>query len=70
MVMEWASRSGLGHLAEKFFAKLNSAVSVVAMPPQQLTQVKRTFIKLSHSKFVVQYFNYLRAFWDFVHLMP
>ncbi|XP_030594826.1 ras-associating and dilute domain-containing protein isoform X2 [Archocentrus centrarchus] len=39
MVMEWASRSGLGHLAEKFFTKLNSTVSVLATPPQQLTQL-------------------------------
>ncbi|XP_069545791.1 ras-associating and dilute domain-containing protein isoform X2 [Brachyistius frenatus] len=39
MVMEWASRSGLGHLADKFFTKLNSSVSIVATPPQQLTQV-------------------------------
>uniref|UniRef100_G3PWL4 Ras-associating and dilute domain-containing protein n=1 Tax=Gasterosteus aculeatus TaxID=69293 RepID=G3PWL4_GASAC len=36
MVMEWASRSGLGHLADKFFTKLNSAVSILATPPQQL----------------------------------
>ncbi|XP_047435250.1 ras-associating and dilute domain-containing protein isoform X2 [Mugil cephalus] len=39
MVMEWASRSGLGHLAEKFFTKLNSSVSIMATPPQQLTQM-------------------------------
>ncbi|CAI5680942.1 unnamed protein product [Oreochromis niloticus] len=39
MVMEWASRSGLGHLAEKFFTKLNSTVSILATPPQQLTQL-------------------------------
>lgn len=39
MVMEWASRSGLGHLAEKFFTKLNSTVSILATHPQQLTQV-------------------------------
>ncbi|XP_051801586.1 ras-associating and dilute domain-containing protein isoform X3 [Acanthochromis polyacanthus] len=38
MVMEWASRSGLGHLADKFFTKLNSTVSILATPPQQLTQ--------------------------------
>lgn len=37
--MEWASRSGLGHLAEKFFTKLNSTVSILATHPQQLTQV-------------------------------
>lgn len=39
MLMEWASRSGLGHLADKFFTKLNSTVSMLATPPQQLTQV-------------------------------
>ncbi|XP_008287342.1 ras-associating and dilute domain-containing protein [Stegastes partitus] len=39
MVMEWASRSGLGHLADKFFTKLNSTVSILATAPQQLTQV-------------------------------
>ncbi|XP_042079796.1 ras-associating and dilute domain-containing protein isoform X3 [Haplochromis burtoni] len=39
MVMEWASRSGLGHLAEKFFTKLNSTVSILATHPQQLTQL-------------------------------
>ncbi|XP_078800407.1 ras-associating and dilute domain-containing protein isoform X4 [Oryzias latipes] len=48
MVMEWASRSGLGHLAEKFFAKLNSAVSVVAMPPQQLTQMSWRALTSEH----------------------
>lgn len=42
MVMEWASRSGLGHLADKFFTKLNSTVSILATPPQQLTQVTHT----------------------------
>lgn len=54
MVMEWASRSGLGHLAEKFFTKLNSTVSIIATPPQQLTQVtpphkKNTFTLRFHS---------------------
>ncbi|XP_028311243.1 ras-associating and dilute domain-containing protein isoform X2 [Gouania willdenowi] len=39
MVMEWASRSGLGHMAEKFFTKLNSTVSILATPPQQITQL-------------------------------
>uniref|UniRef100_A0A3B5LCE9 Dilute domain-containing protein n=1 Tax=Xiphophorus couchianus TaxID=32473 RepID=A0A3B5LCE9_9TELE len=42
MLMEWATKSGLGHLAEKFFTKLNSTVSIVATPPQQLTQVTHT----------------------------
>uniref|UniRef100_A0A1A7Y248 Ras-associating and dilute domain-containing protein n=4 Tax=Iconisemion striatum TaxID=60296 RepID=A0A1A7Y248_9TELE len=39
MIMEWAAKSSLGHLAEKFFTKLNSTVSIVATPPQQLTQL-------------------------------
>ncbi|XP_029950270.1 ras-associating and dilute domain-containing protein isoform X3 [Salarias fasciatus] len=39
MVMEWVSRSGLGHLGDKFFTKLNSTVSILATPPQQLTQM-------------------------------
>ncbi|XP_074539643.1 ras-associating and dilute domain-containing protein isoform X4 [Halichoeres trimaculatus] len=38
MVMEWAKKSGLGHLADKFFTKLNSTVSILTTPPQQLTQ--------------------------------
>lgn len=42
MVLEWASRSGLGHLSDKFFTKLNSTVAILATPPQQLTQVTDT----------------------------
>ncbi|XP_037327089.2 ras-associating and dilute domain-containing protein isoform X2 [Pungitius pungitius] len=48
MVMEWASRSGLGHLADKFFTKLNSAVSILATPPQQLTQVSWRALSSEH----------------------
>ncbi|KAI4832278.1 hypothetical protein KUCAC02_015251, partial [Chaenocephalus aceratus] len=48
MVMEWASRSGLGHLADKFFTKLNSAVSILATPPQQLTQLSWRALSSEH----------------------
>ncbi|KAM4584469.1 ras-associating and dilute domain-containing protein isoform 2-T2 [Odontesthes bonariensis] len=48
MVREWASRSGLGHLAEKFFTKLNSTVSIVATPPQQLTQLSWRALSSEH----------------------
>uniref|UniRef100_A0A8C2WA20 Ras association and DIL domains n=1 Tax=Cyclopterus lumpus TaxID=8103 RepID=A0A8C2WA20_CYCLU len=49
MVMEWASRSGLGHLADKFFTKLNSTVSILATPPQQLTQMSWRALSSEHS---------------------
>ncbi|XP_010789202.1 LOW QUALITY PROTEIN: ras-associating and dilute domain-containing protein [Notothenia coriiceps] len=48
MVMEWASKSGLGHLADKFFTKLNSAVSILATPPQQLTQLSWRALSSEH----------------------
>ncbi|KAM6940428.1 ras-associating and dilute domain-containing protein isoform 3-T3 [Xenentodon cancila] len=48
MVMEWANRPGLGHLAEKFFTKLNSTVSIVATPPQQLTQLSWRILTSDH----------------------
>ncbi|KAM8771528.1 ras-associating and dilute domain-containing protein isoform 1-T1 [Acanthopagrus schlegelii] len=48
MVMEWASRSGLGHLADKFFTKLNSTVSILATPPQQLTQLSWRALSSEH----------------------
>ncbi|XP_041838215.1 ras-associating and dilute domain-containing protein isoform X1 [Melanotaenia boesemani] len=48
MVMEWASRSSLGHLAEKFFTKLSSTVSIVATPPQQLTQLNWRALSTEH----------------------
>ncbi|XP_013866847.1 ras-associating and dilute domain-containing protein [Austrofundulus limnaeus] len=48
MVMEWAAKSGLGHLAEKFFTKLNSTVSIVATPPQQLTQLSWRVLSSEH----------------------
>ncbi|XP_076003871.1 ras-associating and dilute domain-containing protein [Genypterus blacodes] len=49
MVMEWASKSGLGHLTDKFFTKLNSTVSVLATPPQQLTQLSWRVLSSEHS---------------------
>ncbi|KAK2918734.1 ras-associating and dilute domain-containing protein isoform X2 [Channa argus] len=48
MVMEWASRSGLGHLADKFFTKLNSTVSLLATPTQQLTQLSWRALSSEH----------------------
>ncbi|XP_032418192.1 ras-associating and dilute domain-containing protein isoform X2 [Xiphophorus hellerii] len=48
MLMEWATKSGLGHLAEKFFTKLNSTVSIVATPPQQLTQLSWRVLSSEH----------------------
>ncbi|KAM9857492.1 ras-associating and dilute domain-containing protein [Aulostomus maculatus] len=48
MVMEWASRSGLGHLADKFFTKLNSTISILATPPQQLTQLSWRAMSSEH----------------------
>ncbi|XP_072319090.1 ras-associating and dilute domain-containing protein isoform X2 [Eucyclogobius newberryi] len=48
MLMEWASRSKLGHLADKFFTKLNSAVSVLATAPQQLTQMSWRALSSEH----------------------
>nr|XP_057931304.1 ras-associating and dilute domain-containing protein isoform X2 [Doryrhamphus excisus] len=49
MVSEWAGRSGLGHLAEKFFTKLNSAISILATPPQQLTQLSWRTLSSEHT---------------------
>ncbi|XP_056136906.1 ras-associating and dilute domain-containing protein [Lampris incognitus] len=49
MVMEWANRSGLGHLADKFFIKFNSAVSILATPPQQLIQLSWRVLSSEHS---------------------
>uniref|UniRef100_A0A3Q3LQC5 Ras-associating and dilute domain-containing protein n=1 Tax=Mastacembelus armatus TaxID=205130 RepID=A0A3Q3LQC5_9TELE len=48
MVMEWASRSGLGALADKFFTKLNSTVSILATPPQQLTTMSWRALSSEH----------------------
>ncbi|KAM6972361.1 ras-associating and dilute domain-containing protein [Aplochiton taeniatus] len=49
MILEWASRSGLGHLADKFFTKFNSAVCLLATPPQQLTQLSWKVLSSEHS---------------------
>nr|XP_015216000.1 PREDICTED: ras-associating and dilute domain-containing protein isoform X2 [Lepisosteus oculatus] len=39
MVLDWAGKAGLGHLAEKFFSKFSSAVSLLATPTEQLVQM-------------------------------
>lgn len=49
MILEWAGRSGLGHLSDKFFTKLNSTVTILATPPQQLTQVTNTHTQTSEN---------------------
>uniref|UniRef100_A0A3Q3W7E0 Rap associating with DIL domain n=1 Tax=Mola mola TaxID=94237 RepID=A0A3Q3W7E0_MOLML len=48
MIMEWASRSVLGHLADKFFTKLNSTVSILTTPTQQLTQLSWRTLSSEH----------------------
>ncbi|XP_061687052.1 ras-associating and dilute domain-containing protein [Syngnathoides biaculeatus] len=49
MVSEWARKSALGHLADKFFIKLNSAISILTTPPQQLTQMSWRVLSGEHS---------------------
>lgn len=49
MVLEWAGRSGLGHLSDKFFTKLNSTVTILATPPQQLSQVTNTYTQTAQN---------------------
>ncbi|KAA0722600.1 Ras-associating and dilute domain-containing protein [Triplophysa tibetana] len=39
MVLDWAKGAGHSHLAQKFFAKFCSTLSILATPPQQLTQM-------------------------------
>uniref|UniRef100_A0A8C2I116 Ras-associating and dilute domain-containing protein n=2 Tax=Cyprinus carpio TaxID=7962 RepID=A0A8C2I116_CYPCA len=39
MLLDWAKGVGHSHLAHKFFAKFCSAVSILATPPQQLSQI-------------------------------
>ncbi|RXN19001.1 ras-associating and dilute domain-containing isoform X1 [Labeo rohita] len=41
MLLDWAKGAGHSHLAQKFFAKFCSAVSILATPPQQLSQLHR-----------------------------
>ncbi|XP_053708939.1 ras-associating and dilute domain-containing protein isoform X10 [Synchiropus splendidus] len=48
MVLEWSGRSSLGHLADKFFVKLNSAVAILATPTQQLTQMSWRLLSSEH----------------------
>ncbi|MGH0137962.1 UNVERIFIED_CONTAM: hypothetical protein FKN15_064939 [Acipenser sinensis] len=39
LVLEWAGNVGLSHLAEEFFSKFSSAVSLLATPTLQLVQM-------------------------------
>ncbi|XP_058851764.1 ras-associating and dilute domain-containing protein-like isoform X2 [Acipenser ruthenus] len=39
LVLEWAGNAGLSHLAEEFFSKFSSAVSLLATPTLQLVQM-------------------------------
>ncbi|XP_041086292.1 ras-associating and dilute domain-containing protein-like, partial [Polyodon spathula] len=39
LLLEWAGNAGLGHLAEEFFSKFSSAVSLLATPTLQLVQM-------------------------------
>ncbi|RXM32535.1 Ras-associating and dilute domain-containing protein [Acipenser ruthenus] len=39
LVLEWAGKVGLSHLAEEFFSKFSSAVSLLATPTLQLVQM-------------------------------
>ncbi|XP_016135088.1 ras-associating and dilute domain-containing protein isoform X2 [Sinocyclocheilus grahami] len=39
MLLDWAKGAGHNHLTQKFFAKFCSAVSILATPPQQLSQM-------------------------------
>uniref|UniRef100_A0A6Q2X5T7 Rap GTPase interactor n=1 Tax=Esox lucius TaxID=8010 RepID=A0A6Q2X5T7_ESOLU len=48
MVLEWARKAGLSHLADKFFSKFNSAVSILATPPQILTQMSWKVLCMEH----------------------
>uniref|UniRef100_A0AAZ3QUK1 Ras-associating and dilute domain-containing protein n=1 Tax=Oncorhynchus tshawytscha TaxID=74940 RepID=A0AAZ3QUK1_ONCTS len=48
MVLEWTRKAGLSYLADKFFNKFNSAVSILATPPQQLTQMSWKVLCADH----------------------
>ncbi|XP_031666956.1 LOW QUALITY PROTEIN: ras-associating and dilute domain-containing protein-like [Oncorhynchus kisutch] len=48
MVLEWTRKVGLSYLADKFFNKFNSAVSILATPPQQLTQMSWKVLCADH----------------------
>ncbi|KAL1005391.1 hypothetical protein UPYG_G00058480 [Umbra pygmaea] len=48
MVLEWARKAGLSHLADKFFSKFNSAITILATPPQTLTQMSWTVLCADH----------------------
>ncbi|XP_016105332.1 ras-associating and dilute domain-containing protein-like isoform X2 [Sinocyclocheilus grahami] len=48
MLLDWAKGTGHSHLAHKFFAKFCSAVSILAAPPQQLSQMSWTALCAEH----------------------
>ncbi|XP_016359376.1 ras-associating and dilute domain-containing protein isoform X2 [Sinocyclocheilus anshuiensis] len=48
MLLDWAKGTGHSHLAHKFFAKFCSAVSILATPPQQLSQMSWTALCAEH----------------------
>uniref|UniRef100_A0AAZ3SD23 Ras-associating and dilute domain-containing protein n=1 Tax=Oncorhynchus tshawytscha TaxID=74940 RepID=A0AAZ3SD23_ONCTS len=48
MVLEWTRKAGLSYLADKFFNKFNSAVIILATPPQQLTQMSWKVLCADH----------------------
>ncbi|XP_061086455.1 ras-associating and dilute domain-containing protein [Conger conger] len=49
MVLDWAGKMGLTHLAEKFFAKLCSTIRILATPTQQLVQISWRALSVEHS---------------------
>ncbi|KAJ8364011.1 hypothetical protein SKAU_G00128420 [Synaphobranchus kaupii] len=49
MVLDWAGKMGLTHLADKFFAKLCSTVRILATPTQQLMQMSWRALSVEHS---------------------
>ncbi|TRY64400.1 hypothetical protein DNTS_017097, partial [Danionella cerebrum] len=48
MLLDWAKGAGHNHLAQKFFAKFCSAVSILASPPQQLSQLSWKALCVEH----------------------
>ncbi|KAG7491977.1 hypothetical protein MATL_G00009440 [Megalops atlanticus] len=48
MVLDWAGKMGLAHLADKFFAKLCSAIRILATPTQQLVQISWRALSVDH----------------------
>ncbi|XP_066517821.1 ras-associating and dilute domain-containing protein isoform X2 [Hoplias malabaricus] len=48
MILDWAKGAGRAQLAQKFFAKLCSAVSILATPVQQLSQMSWKVLCAEH----------------------